>query len=83
MLVNCQLKKRWQDFLREGISDYKDGRNLPAKSYVSKMSPYLHFGEISPYQLWHSIGDITEDKNRDHFCSELGLERVFIQFALL
>ena len=63
---------RFQQFVKEGLSHYKDGRNLPAKPYVSRLSPYLHFGEISPNQLWHTVQSIGDDKHIDHFCSELG-----------
>jgi len=63
---------RFQDFIDEGISDYKEGRNLPAKPFVSRLSPYLHFGEISPNQLWYTMRSIGDDQNIDTFCSELG-----------
>lgn len=36
------------------------------------MSPHLHFGEISPNELWHTVRTIADDENTDHFCSELG-----------
>ena len=64
--------KRFEAFIDEGISSYKDGRNLPAKPYVSRLSPYLHFGEISPNQLWYAVRSIGDDKHVEHFCSELG-----------
>jgi deoxyribodipyrimidine photo-lyase len=63
---------RFQRFINEGLSQYKNGRNLPAKPYVSRLSPYLHFGEISPNHLWHSVHGMGADKHIDHFCSELG-----------
>jgi len=59
-------------FLRDGISDYKQGRNFPAKAHVSRLSPYLHFGEISPHQAWYAARAQGDDANIDHFCSELG-----------
>ena len=65
-------RKRFETFVNEGLSFYKDGRNLPAKPYVSRLSPYLHFGEISPNQLWHAVRSIGNDKSIEHFCSELG-----------
>ena len=65
-------RKRFEAFADEGLSFYKEGRNLPAKSYVSRLSPYLHFGEISPNQLWHAVRSIGDDKDIEHFCSELG-----------
>ena len=64
--------KRLQGFLKEALPHYKEGRNLPAKPYVSRLSPHLHFGEISPNQLWHAIRSLNDDKHSDHFCSELG-----------
>jgi len=46
-----QLKK----FLREGFSGYPSGRNLPSVSGTSRLSPHLHFGEISPKRIWHEV----------------------------
>lgn len=63
---------RFQQFIDEGLAHYKDGRDLPAKPYVSRLSPHLHFGEISPNQLWYGLRGMADDKNVDHFCSELG-----------
>lgn len=42
-----------EDFLSEGLHGYKENRNFPAKHNVSNLSPYLHFGEISPNQIWY------------------------------
>ena len=62
----------WSNFLEVGMQQYKVGRNLPAKPYVSKLSPYLHFGQISPHQIWHAAQQLPQDSNVAHFCSELG-----------
>jgi len=64
--------KRLKSFLSSGIKHYKDGRNIPSKPYVSALSPYLRFGEISPNQVWYAARDLAHDRNVDHFCSELG-----------
>jgi deoxyribodipyrimidine photo-lyase len=80
---DSQLEKHWKigekagqlrfkNFLNKGLIKYKDGRNFPGKPYVSRLSPHLHFGEISANQLWFTIQSITDNKNSDHFCSELG-----------
>lgn len=61
-----------KSFFKEGIYDYKEGRNFPAKPFVSQLSPRLHFGEVSPNQVWYSVRELGSDKNIDHFCSELG-----------
>jgi deoxyribodipyrimidine photo-lyase len=46
-----QAKKRFATFLRRKLAHYKDNRNQPQTDYVSQMSPYLHFGQISPLYL--------------------------------
>ena len=63
---------RFQQFVDEGLSHYKEGRNFPSQPYVSRLSPHLHFGEISPNQLWYGVRSVVDDANGDHFCSELG-----------
>jgi deoxyribodipyrimidine photo-lyase len=41
-------------FLSDGLADYAEGRDRPDKSFTSRLSAYLHFGEISPHQIWHA-----------------------------
>lgn len=60
------------EFLENGISDYKEGRNFPRKKCVSRLSPYLHFGQISPHSVWFEAASRGDDHNIDHFKSELG-----------
>lgn len=43
-----QLKK----FVGSALSDYNQGRDLPGKTGTSRLSPHLHFGEISPRLVW-------------------------------
>jgi len=59
-------------FVSRGMIDYKEGRNYPGKKFVSQLSPYLHFGEISPHYIWHKINNFLPDNNTYHFLSELG-----------
>ena len=63
---------RFAEFIEQGLQHYKEGRNLPAQPYVSRLSPHLRFGEISPNQLWHSVRSLGNDRHIDTFCSELG-----------
>lgn len=67
---------RLQAFLAQGLSGYKEGRNFPQQTQVSRLSPHLHFGEISPNQVWtesERIGMEQElDTDLDCFQSELG-----------
>lgn len=46
-----------RQFLQTALSDYAEHRDRPDRPGSSRLSPYLHFGEISPRQLWHQIHD--------------------------
>ena len=59
-------------FFNHGISNYKEGRNFPQKRNVSRLSPFLRWGQISPNILWYNCEQLSSDKNVDHFKSELG-----------
>ena len=63
---------RLTKFIDSGIKHYKEGRNFPAKPFVSRISPHIHFGELSPNQAWYLAKEKGSDKNIDHFLSELG-----------
>lgn len=70
-------QERLEDFLDNGLKGYKEKRNYPAlNDHVSRLSPYLHFGEISPRDVWHAaqVAGVAQhaENDLDHFCSELG-----------
>jgi len=46
--------KMLETFLDEGLNGYATGRDFPSKQHVSRLSPFLRFGLISPYQIWHA-----------------------------
>ncbi len=71
---NIGEKGAWQAldvFLKNGLSNYKKGRDFPAQKHFSQLSPHLHFGEISPNQVWYSTLANRQDSDSDHYCSEL------------
>ncbi len=41
-------------FLRAGLADYAQARDLPGRRGTSRLSPHLHFGELSPREVWHA-----------------------------
>lgn len=47
----AQAKKRFARFVRNRLSEYAENSNQPQTDGVSHMSPYLHFGQISPVWL--------------------------------
>lgn len=63
---------RLKQFIDTGLSDYKEGRNYPAQANVSRLSPHLHWGEISPNQIWYDVLRSGSSVNEDCLMSELG-----------
>ncbi|GAC21335.1 cryptochrome/photolyase family protein [Paraglaciecola arctica] len=64
------------EFLPDGAKEYKNKRDFPELGATSKLSPHLHFGEISPNQIWYAginaLNGNTEDIGLDCYLSELG-----------
>ncbi len=46
-----EAKKHLQNFIEQKLEGYADLRNDPTLDYLSNMSPYLHFGQISPLYI--------------------------------
>lgn len=69
-------QQRLRAFLGNGIRNYKAGRNRPDQKFVSRMSPHLHYGEISPHQVWQAVKSLQDETgisaDLEHFRSELG-----------
>jgi deoxyribodipyrimidine photo-lyase len=45
---------RVEDFFEAGVEGYAVNRDLPGVDGTSRLSPYLRYGEISPFQVWHA-----------------------------
>ncbi|RKF19304.1 deoxyribodipyrimidine photo-lyase [Altericroceibacterium spongiae] len=45
---------RLTDFV-DRVSAYEDDRNFPSCEGTSRLSPHLHWGEISPAQIWKAL----------------------------
>ena len=46
-----EAQRRLRHFLKHSLNGYCDGRNEPAGDMTSTLSPYLHFGQISPVDI--------------------------------
>jgi len=46
-------------FLAQAFDHYSDQRNRPDLTGTSRLSPHLHFGEISPRQIWHGLAHMA------------------------
>jgi len=64
-------RKRLAAFLRR-VEGYRDGRDRPGEQATSRLSPHLHFGEISPRQVWHAIRHREATGDGEKFLAELG-----------
>lgn len=47
--------RKLESFFSQALSDYKENRDFPGLKGTSRLSPHLHFGEISPKQIWHRV----------------------------
>ena len=47
--------RQFDTFLEGAITNYDEKRDLPAVAGTSKLSPYLHFGEISVRRIWQRL----------------------------
>lgn len=58
--------KRLEGFMESGgVGNYKAQRDFPAIDGVSRLSPHLHFGEISPHHIWHSVSRAIAQNPKD------------------
>ncbi|UCC13281.1 MAG: deoxyribodipyrimidine photo-lyase [Gammaproteobacteria bacterium] len=51
--------RRLDEFLDHGLGGYDDRRDYPAIEGVSRISPHLHFGEISPHAVWQTVSSLS------------------------
>ncbi len=69
-----EAKKHFQAFLKDKLDLYPEKRNDPSLDYLSNMSPYLHFGQISPIYLTLKVLE-TDSPGKDAFLEELIIRR--------
>jgi|TARA_B110000259_G_scaffold35206_1_gene39367 deoxyribodipyrimidine photo-lyase len=63
--------ERLSAFLEGELTNYKQGRDYPALKSVSRLSPHLHFGEVSPNQVWYASKFLESSDDQEHFLREL------------
>ncbi|MDJ0314968.1 deoxyribodipyrimidine photo-lyase [Arthrobacter sp. H35-D1] len=61
-------------FLQDAVGNYGEGRDRPDQSGTSRISPYLRWGQLSPFQVWDALADRRSEGSADAgiFASELG-----------
>jgi len=59
------------DFL-DDIALYNTARDLPDRDGTSRLSSHLHWGEISPRQVWHAVQTHGHGIGHETFLKEIG-----------
>jgi len=63
-----------KSFFSSKLNNYAEGRNFPSKKNVSRLSPYIHWGQLSVNTLWNEAEKLESkgnDINLEIFKSEL------------
>jgi deoxyribodipyrimidine photo-lyase len=69
-----EAKRRLNNFLKNKLDRFADLRNNPTADYVSNISPYLHFGQISPLYIALDVSKISS-AGKDAYLEELIVRR--------
>jgi deoxyribodipyrimidine photo-lyase len=70
-----EAKRRLAEFVREKLPLYPEMRNDPNLDAVSHMSPYLHFGQISPLYIALEVKKAKSKAAADAYLEELIVRR--------
>ena len=49
--TRAAAEARLEEFLATDVRDYPQGRDQPGRERVSRLSPYLHFGQLGPREV--------------------------------
>ncbi len=77
-----EAKKVLHAFLEKDFAAYADTRNQPQTSFVSHMSKYLHFGQISPVYVALSVREAGASQKHAEKNTETYLEELIIRREL-
>ena len=68
--------ERLQTFLRDGLCGYSERRNHPELDGTSRLSPYLHFGQLGPCAVALAVRRTdAPERDRDAFLEQLIVRR--------
>jgi deoxyribodipyrimidine photo-lyase len=76
---SSRARQIFKRFLHRRLPRYVDNRNQPQTDYVSHMSPYLHFGQISPLYL---ALQVAQADSRLQAAKEAFLEEMIVRREL-
>jgi len=72
-----EARRRLDDFIGAKLKGYAEGRSEPAAYQCSMLSPYLHFGQISPVEIALAVRQARPggDDDRRAYVEELVVRR--------
>lgn len=65
-------QRELQRFQTTALDEYQVGRDKPGVRGTSRLSPHLHFGEISPGQIWRALNQGGASAASDAYLRQLG-----------
>ena len=68
--------RRLREFVRHDLAGYDTGRNHPEKQGTSRLSPYLHFGNIGPLTIALAVKKAVAEGKASAATEERFLEQV-------
>jgi len=69
---STQAQRLLKDFIRHKLHSYGTERNKPEVDHTSRLSPYLHFGHISPITVALAVQEADASKaDKDAFLNQI------------
>jgi deoxyribodipyrimidine photo-lyase len=69
--------RRLETFLDGPVAEYHDARDRPDVDGTSMLSPYLHFGELSPGHVWYAVQSVAEAQPKTRRGAEAFLRQLY------
>ncbi len=86
---SSQARMLLDDFIAHKLDHYAEERNDPSQDYLSHMSPYLHFGQISPLEIALRVRgakptgvDVGQENGDGQHAKEAYLEELIVRREL-
>ena len=73
-------QQRLTSFMGGALANYDHRRDVPGGITTSRLSPHLHWGEISPRQLYHSLQDLLHAGHAGHTDTDIAWQKPIDKF---
>ena len=74
-------RARLGHFVTDGLEGYANARDRLDRDATSRLSPHLHFGEVSPGQVWHAAAAAAANAKGERGAEAFLRELVWREFA--